>query len=40
MSFAARAGEPLSREWENVKSDSKALLRDFERQIPRLPTRE
>jgi hypothetical protein len=40
MSFAARAGEPLSREWENVKSDSKALLRGFERQIPRLPTRE
>ncbi len=36
IEMAARAGEPLAREWERVKSDSMTLLRGFERQIPRL----
>lgn len=38
MSFAARAGEPLTREWENMKRDSRSLLQGLERQLP-LPTR-
>lgn len=40
MSLATRAEAPLEREWEHVKSDSKALLRDFERQIPLIASRD
>ncbi len=40
LALATRASEPLSQEWESMKQDSKALLRGFERQIPRLSPRE
>ena len=36
MALAARAGEPLSREWQHMKSDSFAFLRVIERQLPPL----
>jgi hypothetical protein len=40
LALASRASEPLSREWESMKQDSVALLRGFERQIPRLAPRD
>jgi hypothetical protein len=40
LAFASRAGEPLTAEWESMKSDSRALLRGFERRIPRLAPRD
>jgi hypothetical protein len=40
FAFAARADEPLTREWENVKRDSITLLRGFERQLPRISPRD
>lgn len=36
MALAARAGEPLSREWQHMKSDSFAFMRELKRQLPPL----
>jgi hypothetical protein len=34
VTLATHAGEPLTREWANLKNDSLALVRGFERQLP------
>jgi hypothetical protein len=36
MALAARAGEPLTREWQHMKSDSFAFVRELKRQLPPL----
>lgn len=40
LALAARASEPLEREWDHLVNDSKSVWRGLERQIPLITARE
>jgi hypothetical protein len=40
LTLAARASEPLEREWDHLVNDSKSVWRGLERQIPLLTARD